>query len=189
MTDLVRRSLDTLIGMQQELLTTTSKETLQWLESEKTGKSDRTTQLDDCAREGVETFARTQKQFFDAVAQETAKATSGEAEHESKAAKKPELADLAQEAGNAFIEAQKRLLDVMGQQMNVNADVAIRTAKTVSPTQLMPMAVSTSEGVKNFFDAETSLIGSFIKAPKAKAAGRVGTAQRPRDSPAKEVAV
>src|SRR5215831_17743455 len=35
MTDLVRRSLDTLLGMQQELLTTTSRQTLEWLQSEK----------------------------------------------------------------------------------------------------------------------------------------------------------
>jgi hypothetical protein len=189
MTDLVRRSLDTLIGMQQELLTATSKQTLHWLESEKTGKGDRATHLVDFARDGVETFARTQKQFLEAVAQETAKVTSGQADHEGKATKKPELAHLAQEAGNAFIEAQKRLLDVMGQQMNVNADVAMRAAEAVSPAQLVPMAVLTSEGVKNFFNAETSLIGSFIKAPKPKAPGRVKQGKGRATRRQKEVAV
>jgi hypothetical protein len=171
------------------LLTTTSKQTLQWLESEKTGKGDRATHVVDFAREGVETFARTQKQFLEAVAQETAKATSGQAEHEGQATKKPELAHLAQEAGNAFIEAQKRLLDVMGQQMNVNADVAMRAAEAVSPAQLVPMAVLTSEGVKNFFNAETSLIGSFIKAPKPKAPGRVKQGKGRATRRQKEVAV
>ena len=44
-TDLTQRSLDTFIEMQQELLTTTSKQTLQWLESEQAGKGDRAEHL------------------------------------------------------------------------------------------------------------------------------------------------
>ncbi len=77
MTDLVRRSLETLLGMQQELLTTTSKQTLQWLEMEKAGKGERGTRMVEFARAGVETFTRAQKKFLDVVAQEAAKATSG----------------------------------------------------------------------------------------------------------------
>src|ERR1700746_3343094 len=50
MTDMVRRSVETLIGMQQELLTTTSKQTLQWLESEKAGKHDRSAHVVALAR-------------------------------------------------------------------------------------------------------------------------------------------
>jgi len=113
MTDLVRRSLETLLGMQQELLTTTSKQTLQWLESEKAGKGERGTRMVEFAREGVETFTRAQKKFLDVVAQEAAKATSAKKEHDVKIAKRTELAQLARDAGKAFIEAQKRLLDVI----------------------------------------------------------------------------
>jgi len=177
MTDLVRRGVDTLIGMQQELLTTTSKQTLQWLESEKAGKGDRAAKLLDFAREGVETFTRAQKKFLDVVAQEAAKATHGRHEPEGNPAKKTDLAVLAREAGNAFIEAQKRLLDVMGQQMNVNLDATTRTLEMVSPSQLPVMGNLTGEGVRKLFDAERSLIGSLIKLPKktvvrAKHAGR-----------------
>src|SRR5437667_6206515 len=46
-TDLTQRSLETFIEMQQELLTTTSKQTLQWLESEQAGKGDRVEHLVD----------------------------------------------------------------------------------------------------------------------------------------------
>jgi len=166
MTDLVRRSLETLLGMQQELLTTTSKQTLQWLESEKAGKGERGAQMVGFAREGVETFARAQKRFLDVVAQEAARATSGKKEHEVKPTKKTELAELAGEAGKAFIEAQKRLLDVMGQQMNVNLDATTRTMELMSPARLVPMANRTGEGVRSFVDTETSLIGSIIKPPK-----------------------
>jgi len=171
MTDLVRRSLDTLIGMQQELLTNTSKQTLQWLESEKAGMGGRVARLADFAREGVETFTRAQKQFLDVVAEETAKATSGKQEHNGKTARKTELTRLAREAGNAFIEAQKRLLDVAGQQMNVNLDATTRTLELISPSRLLPMANLTGEGMKSFVEAETSLIGSLIT-PRKKAAVR-----------------
>jgi len=166
MTDLVRRSLDTLLGMQQELLTTTSKQTLEWLQSEKAGKGKRATLLVEAAREGVETFTRAQKKFLEVVAQEAKNATSGKKENESKVVKKAELARLARDAGNAFIEAQKRLLDVLGQQMNVNLDAATRAMEIVSPLRLVPVASQTSEGVRNFVDAETSLIGSLIKPKK-----------------------
>ncbi len=114
MTDLAQRSLDTFIGMQQELLTTTSKRTLQWLESAKGGKGGRAAHLVDFAREGVETFTRAQKKFLDLVAQEAATATGSRKAHDGKVTKKTELAQLAREAGNAFIEAQKRLLERHG---------------------------------------------------------------------------
>ena len=178
-TGLVQRSLDTLIGMQQELLTTTSKQTLQWLESEKTGKDDRAARLVEFAREGMETFTRAQKKFLEAVAQETAKATSGKKPDDGKVAKKTEVAQLARDAGNAFVEAQKRLLDVMGQQMNVNLDAATRTMGLVSPSQFLPIATRTGQGVKNFFDSEKSILGSLIKPPK-KNIGRVHKHSRAR---------
>jgi hypothetical protein len=185
MTGLIQRSLDTLIGMQQELLTTTSKQTLQWLESEKAGKDDRAARVVEFAREGMETFTRAQKKFLEAVAQGAATATSGKQPHDGKAGKKTELAELAREAGNAFVEAQKRLLDVMGQQMNVNLDAATRTMGLVSPSQLLPMATRTGQGVKNFFDSETSILGSLIKPRKqsdvrAPKHGRGRTTRRPK---------
>ena len=179
MTDLVRRGVDTLIGMQQELLTTTSKQALQWLESEKGGKGPRADRLLEFAREGVETFARAQKNFLDVVAQETTKATHGKPGHEVKTAKPTEIVHLAREAGNAFIEAQKRLLDVIGQQMNVNLDVATRTLEKISPSQLLPMANLTGEGVKKFVEAETSLIGSLIKPAKKGVTGAQQAGRRP----------
>ncbi|MGC1449330.1 MAG: hypothetical protein WA830_04755 [Candidatus Sulfotelmatobacter sp.] len=182
MTDLTQRSLDTFIGMQQELLTTTSKQTLQWLESEKAGKGDRTAHLVDFAREGVETFTRAQKKFLDVVAQEAAAATGSRKPHAGKVVKKTELSQLAREAGNAFIEAQKRLLDVMGQQMNVNLDAATRSMALMSPSRLLPMVNLTGEGVKKFFATEKSLVGPLINPPKKHVArakhGRARTTRR-----------
>jgi len=164
MTDLVRRSLDALIEMQQELLTTTSRQTLQWFESEKAGKGSRAGRLVEFAREGVETFARAQNKFLEVVAQETARATSGKKEPSLE--EKKELRHLAREAGAAFIEAQKRLLDVMGQQMSVNLDATSRALELMSPFKLVPIANMTGDGVREFVKAESTLFGSLITPEK-----------------------
>ncbi len=167
MTDLMRRSLATLIEIQQELLTSSSKQTLEWLQAEEEHKGKRTSHLVEFAREGVETFTRAQKKFLEVVAQEAEKATTGKKGHESATVKKSEVAHLAREAGNAFIEAQKRLLDVMGQQMNVNLDATARALKLMDPSKLVPVATVTRDGVRKFVDAETSLIGSLIRPTNA----------------------
>jgi len=187
MTDLVKRSVDTFITMHQELLTNTSKQTLHWLESEKTGKGQRSARLVEFAREGVETFTRAQKKFLDVLGQEAAKATSGKHEHDGKPAKKTELSQLAREAGNAFVEAQKRLLDVMGQQMNVNLDLATRSLELIAPAQLLPVANLAGETVKSFVDTEKSILGSVIRPSKkaaVKAKHKPGRVVRPKAVPA-----
>ena len=168
MTDLVQRSLDTFIGMQQDFLTTASKETIHWLELEKAGKADRRAQLINFAREGVENFTRAQKKFLDLVAEEADKIARPKQEQDHKPLRKTELSKLAREAGNAFIEAQKRLLDVAGQQMSVNLDMATRTMEMLSPTRLLPTAKITGDGVKHFVEAEKSLISSLMRAKKQR---------------------
>ncbi len=166
MTDLLRRSIDTFLGMQHEFLKTSSKHTLAWLEAVKDGKGYQATHLIDMAREGMDTFVDAQKKFLDVVAQETGKITSGKPEHITKM-KKTEMAKLAREATDSFIEAQKKLLDVVGHQMNVNLQAATKTVEMLSPARLMPIANVTGDGVKNFVNAEKAVIESMIKTPKA----------------------
>jgi hypothetical protein len=76
----------------------------------------------------------------------------------------------------------------MGQQMNVNLEAATRTMELMSPSQFLPMATKTGEGMKNFFDAETSMIGSLIRPHKKEAArvkpARARTARRSKVVPA-----
>jgi len=171
MTDLIRRSLDTFIKMQEDFLTTTSKQTMHWLEAVQAGKGCQDTHLVDLAREGMDTFVQAQKKFLDVIAQESARATSGKHDH-VKPMKKTELSKLASEATNSFIDAQKKLLDVVGRQTNVNLKAATQTMTLLSPARLMPMANLTGEGVKSFVSAEKALIESMIKPRNVRAAGR-----------------
>jgi hypothetical protein len=184
MTDFVRRSLDTLLRMQQDFLKTTGKQTLQWLEAIKAGKSSPGSHLVDLAQEGMDTFVQAQKKFLDVIAEEAARATSGR--HETaRLMKKTELSKLAREATNSFIDAQKWLLDVVGQQVNLNLKAATRTMELASTVRLMPMATIAQEGVRNFVGAEKALIESIVKPRKGpKTAGtnqhRSGRTGHPR---------
>ena len=160
-TELMRRTIDTFLGMQHDFLKITSKQSLDWLESMRKGKMGNG-HMADLARESMEVFIHAQKKFLDVVAQETTHLTGGKAE-KAKVVKKTELAKLARDASNAFIEAQKKLLDVAGQQMNVNLKVATRTLELMNPVRLLPMANLTGDGIKSFVDAEKAFIGNMVK--------------------------
>lgn len=171
-TDMVRRSVEILISMQQELLTATSKQTLEWVQSEKRTNPEHSARLAELAREAVETFAHAQRKLLDVVAEGSARVSGAKQAHTEKPAKKAELLAVAREASAAFIQAQKNLLDVMGQQMNVNLDLTAESVQMMSPAQLLPVANFSPESVKSLFDTETSLIGSLIKPQKPNGAGR-----------------
>jgi len=160
MTDLLRRSLDTFVDMQQEFLTIASKHSQNWLQPVKGGNGDGN-QLVNLAREGMENFIRAQKKFLEVVAEEAQKAVSGKQEPGAKKMVKTEVSKLAREAANSFIEAQKKLLDVAGQQMNVNQQAVTKAKDMIAPFQLLPLADLTNKGVKTFVDAEKALIDSI----------------------------
>ena len=72
--DLLRRSVDTFIHMQEEYLKIAGKQTHIWVEAARTGKPlPGRAPLVSLAREGMENFAKAQKQFLDVIAEETAK--------------------------------------------------------------------------------------------------------------------
>ncbi len=77
MTDLLRRSVETFIQMQEEYLKIAGKQTHTWVEAAKAGKPYQPEHVVDLAREGMENFVKAQKRFLDVIAEETAKATSG----------------------------------------------------------------------------------------------------------------
>lgn len=177
-TDLMRRTIDTFLGMQHDFLKTTRKHTLDWLESAQKGKYG-VMPMADIAREAMDTFIHAQKKFLDVVAQETARLTTAK-EKPVKGMRKIELTKLAREASDAFIDAQKKLLDVVGQQMNVNLKVATRTIESMSPWRLLPMANITGDGVRSFIDAEKTMIESMVRPPRHIAERRTKRTPRHR---------
>jgi len=162
-TDLLRRSVDTFVEMQQEFLKIAGKQTHTWLEAAKAGKPYQSEHLIDLAREGMEKFVKAQKQFMDVIADETAKATGGKHANGARKAKKPELSALARQATETFIDAQKKLVDLAGQQMNTSVKTAGKTMELLKPFPFVPLADLTREGVKSYVDAQRALMDVMVK--------------------------
>jgi hypothetical protein len=162
-TDLLRRSVDTFIHMQEEFLKIAGKQTHTWVEAAKTGKPYAAEHLVDIARDGMENFVKAQKQFLDVIADATAEATGGKRTNGAKKGKKTELSELARQATESFIDAQKKLVDVAGKQMNVNVKTAGKALEVLRPFPFLPLAELTREGVKSYVDAQKALMDMMVK--------------------------
>jgi hypothetical protein len=161
--DLLKRSVETFIHMQQEFLKIAGKQTHTWVEAAKAGKPLQSEQLVELAREAMETFVKAQKHFMDVIADETAKATGSKHTNGVKKTKKTELAQLAREATESFIEAQRKLVDVAGRQMNDSVKTAGKTLELLRPFPFLPLAELTREGVKSYVDAQKELMDVMVK--------------------------
>jgi hypothetical protein len=186
MTDLLRRSVDTFIRMQEEFLTIAAKQTHTWLDAAKAGKPYQPEHLLELTKEGMESFVKAQKHFLDVVAEETAKATNGRGSHVPKKVKKAELTQLARHATESFIEAQKKLVDIAGKQMNTNAKAAGKTMDLLRPFPFLPLADLTREGVKSYVDAQKALMDTVVKRTEHHPPAR--TARRTKKARAKAAA-
>jgi len=171
--DLLRRSVETFIHMQQEFLKIAGKQTHTWVEAAKSGKPYQPKVLAELAREGMENFVNAQKKFMDVIADETAKATGSKHGNGFKKVKKTELAALARQATESFIDAQRKLVDLAGQQMNANVKTAGKTVELLKPFPFVPLAELTREGVKSYVDTQKALMDVMVKpAGEHKAAGK-----------------
>ena len=171
--DLLRRSVETFIHMQQEFLKIAGKQTHTWVEAAKAGKPYQPKVLAELAREGMENFVNAQKKFMDVIVDETAKATGSKHGNGFKNIKKTELAALVRQATESFIDAQKKLVDLAGQQMNANVKKAGKAVELLKPFPLVPLAELTREGVKGYVDTQKALMDVMVKpAGEHKAAGK-----------------
>lgn len=163
LTDLVRRSVETFIEMQQEFLKIADKQTQNWVEAAKAGKPYESKHLVALAQEAMDHFVKTQKHFMDVIAEETAKATGGKHTNGVKKTKKGELSQIAREATESFIDAQRKLIDVAGRQMNAQVKTAGKTLELMRPFPFLPLAELTREGVKSYVDAQKELMDAMVK--------------------------
>ena len=176
MTDMVQRSFDTFVDMQQEFLKMASKQTNTWLNAVKTGKGFDPDGLVEMARDGMETFVHAQKKFLDVIAEQTSKATRDS--ESGRKLKQTELSELAKEATNAFIDVQKKLIDVAGRQVDANVRAVGKTVNMIAPFPFLPIPDMTREGVKSFVTAEKALIDTVMQRGEKKRTAK--TAPRPR---------
>ena len=162
MSDLLRRSLNTFLELQQDFLKIAGKQAHNWLTAVEKGKVYDGEQLVELAREGMDHFVQTQQKFLNLIAEEASKATKSEA---GRKAKIEELSDLARQATECFMEAQKRLMDVADKQMNASMKASGRALEMIKPLAAIPLPELAREGVKTFVDAEKALIDTMTKRP------------------------
>ena len=156
--DLLRRSVQTFIHMQEEFLKIAGKQTRTWIEAAKAGKPYQPEHLVDLARESMDNFVKTQKQFLDIVAEETAHATSGKRDNGARKIKKTELPQIARHATESFIDAQKKLVDVAGELMHANVKTAGKALDLLQPLPFLPLDELTRDAVKSYVDAQRALM-------------------------------
>jgi len=162
-TDLLRRSVETFLHMQQECLKIAGKQTHTWMEAAKAGKPYQTEHVVELAREAMDSIVKTQKHFMDVIAEETAKTTGGKRSKCMKKMKKTELAQLARRATESFMGAQKKLVDVAGRQMNASVKLAGNPLDFLRPFPFLPLAELTREGVKSYVVAQRELLDVIAK--------------------------
>jgi len=186
--DLLRRSVDSFIEMQEEFLKIAGKQTDTWIDAAQAGKPYQPKQLVDLARESVETFVTAQKQFLDVISEETATVTAAKHAHAASKEMKPtELSELARKSTDAFIEAQKRLVEVAGRQVNANVKTTGKAMELLQPLPFLPLNELTREVVKSYVEAQKSLMDVMIK-PQNGATTSERT-RRPARKPAKAAKV
>jgi hypothetical protein len=163
--DLLRRSVDSFIEMQEEFLQIADKQTHTWVDAAKAGKPYQPEQLVDLARDGMESFVKVQKQFLDVISEETAKATSTRHAGVGKKVKPTELSELARKSTDAFIEAQKRLVEVAGRQVNANVKSTGKAMELLQPFPFLPLNELTRDVIKSYVEAQKALMDVVIKHP------------------------
>jgi len=157
--DLLRRSVETFIHMQEEYLKIAGKQAHTWVAAAKAGKPYQPEHLVDLAREAMDNFVHAQKQYLDIVAEETAKATGGKRTNAAARKAKPvEWSELARKATESFIEAQKRLVDVAGHQLNANVKTAGKALDLLQPFPFLPLNELTREAVQSYVEAQKALM-------------------------------
>jgi hypothetical protein len=172
--DLFSRGVETVIGMQQHLLTIAARQADGWIDATKSGEPFEGLQLTALARESMETFVRSQKKFLDALAEETARAT-GEPNGKTHPARKTELAELARQSAEAYVDAQKKLLDLATQQLKMNLKTARETINAINLMPVETVGEIAQHTVHGLLEAQNDFFAAIVK-PKQKMQAREETA-------------
>lgn len=179
--DVLRRSIETFIDMQQHLLTIAEKQTDSWVERAKTGKAPNAQSLTELFENAMDQLVRSQKKLLDVIAEEAAHAADA-AKKNGEPMKVPEtgLADMVRQSADAFIDMQKKLLDVAGKQVDVNVKAARHAIDFMKPSMRTSMADLARQYVENLVSAHKSMLDIMVKPRPASRAAEAEPAQPKR---------
>lgn len=168
--DIVRHRTVTLIEMQRRLLDGVAAQMHDVAASYEEGKGlTGGASIGELARRAMEGFVETEKKFLDLVSEEVDAAVEGAPARKPARDRSKVLTQLAREGVEKYIDAQKELLELAIQRFGANGKgsreraEAARAAKEELRTSFAEL---TRKSVKNFVNAEKSLLEVAVKPPK-----------------------
>ena len=181
--EVIRHRVQTLIGLQKDLLDAAAEQTHTVAQSYQAGKGLKAgTSLAGLARRGLESFVETEKKFLDLAAHEVTMATKGgpvpPRQHRERT---KVLTHLAREGVEKYIDAQKKLLNLAIDQFESTAETATEARRAPRREPRTSFAELTEKSVRNLVTAQKSLMDLAIK--PAKAAGTEEAPKTPRSRP------
>jgi hypothetical protein len=166
--EVVRHRVDTLIALQKALLDATAEQTHAVAESFRGGGNMlAAANVAEFARRGIEGFVESEKKFLDLAAQEVTAATKGDKRaHKPPRERMEVLTEVAREGVEKYIEMQEKLLELAIKQLEETAKAG-REHKEKARKEMQPLLGElTEKSVKNFVNAEKSLLDLAMKTRK-----------------------
>lgn len=190
--DVVRHRALTLIEMQRRLLDGVAAQMQEVAASYEEGKGlTGGASLSELARRAMEGFVETEKKFLDLVSEEVNAATAPGGARKPSRDRSKVLTQLAREGVEKYIDAQKELLELAIRQISANGKTSRERAEAARAAReelRTSFAELTRKSVKNFVNAEMSLLEMAVKPPKrpvkAAKATKAQRKPRPRKAPA-----
>ncbi len=165
LTDIVRRSVDTFIELQEKDFTLAARQTEAWLESIRTGEPYEGKALPEMAQEALENFVEAQKTYLDVIAEETVIAADRPANY--KRMEPTEMSELAERATHNFVDAQKKLLDVAAKMVVLNLKTVKTAVETMPSMPRINLKRLTRDTIVSFVGAQKALIDAMISPRRA----------------------
>lgn len=175
--DLLRRSIDTFIDLQQHFLTIAERETSTWMDQAREGKIGGGKSMAELLEDSLDQFVRSQKKLLDMISEEmeAAEAKKGEEKKEPATG----ITDLMSQGAGALIQMNKKLLDVAGKQVDVNLKVAKRAVDALKPSMRFNPAELARQYADNLVAAQKSMLDIIVK-PRPVVTARVEVKAEPR---------
>jgi hypothetical protein len=175
MAEVLRHRVDTLIELQKDMLDATADQAHAVADSYREGeKMLAAAHVAELARRGIEGFVESEKKFLDLATQEVTTAAKG-----GKQTTKPPrdrfevLTKVAREGAEKYIETQRKILELAIEQMEQTARASRLHKEPIKKEIKNTWEELTEKSVKNFVNAEKSLLDLATK--PLKGAGKEET--------------
>jgi hypothetical protein len=168
MAEVARHRVDTFIELQKNLLDATAEQAHAVAESYREGEKVRAAaNVAELARRGIEGFVESEKKFLDLAAQEVSAVTKGDKRaHKAPKERMEVLTKVMREGAEKYMETQKKLMELALEQLEETAKPS-RGHKVAGHKDMPPMWNElTEKSVKNFVNAEKSLLDLAMKPMK-----------------------